>query len=81
MDNILCLEKLDISHNAITYETVDSIANFLSFNSELKEVALSCSDLNGTDLFERIKTTKLTKLDISVLLILQQFQQMTFQLF
>ena len=65
MCNILYLKKIDTSYNEITCEAADSIATFLSHNSELEELALSCNDLYRTSLFKRIKTTKLTKLNIS----------------
>ena len=65
MSNILCLKKLDISCNQITYKAADSIATFLSHNSKLEEFILNCNDFQKSYLFKKIKSIKLTKLDVS----------------
>ena len=69
MNNICCLRKLDISHNKITVEASDSIANFLSHNMKLEELNISYNQLQtpGTvTVFHNIKNhSALRKLNIA----------------
>ena len=66
--NISHMTKINISNNAMDEQAADDIGIFLSKNTELKELDISCNNLyeSGTKvLCERIKNlTKLTKLKV-----------------
>ena len=69
MSNTLYLKKIDISCNQITHKAADSIATFLSHSSILEELILSHNDFQKYYLFEKIKSKKLTKFNISFTLL------------
>ena len=66
--NVVSLRKCNISGNCITASEANRIANFLSKNDELKQIDLSCNNLQelGTRyILNSIRITNLTKLNIS----------------
>ena len=65
MSNTLYLKKIDISCNQITFKAADSITTFLSHSSKLEELILSCNDFQKSYLFEKIRSEKLTKFNVS----------------
>ena len=66
--NISHLTKINISHNAIGEQAADDIGNYLSKNTELKELDLSHNNLDATgirNIFRKLNISHLTKINIS----------------
>ena len=68
MRNILDLVAIDISHNMITDEAADSIANVLLCNTKLKELDMSHNNFSASgivSIFQEMKVSNLITLNIS----------------
>ena len=66
--NISHLTKINISNNAIDEQAADDIGNFLSKNTELKELDLSHNNLDATgirNICRKLNISHLTKINIS----------------
>ena len=66
--NISYLTKINIGNNAIGEQAADDIGNFLSKNTELKELDLSHNNLDATgirNIFRKLNISRLTKINIS----------------